>query len=242
MILQEWNNLDKIRRFFLEKNFIEIPYKCSNPQLNTLQNVYFRTGLSKYAIILDTIQLNPYDPNPSEVIELYKKEEEPHRTFQTDLVLYLILISPDRKKTTFANLVLADAYGRIKTLTKDLSKEDLIFEKKLNKLKFNHSEKYWAIFNKSFESIFENDNEDNISEEIIKDLIEERDKISIDLLQNMFNFQDSKKFHFKVLEWAKKFRLIIDSDYLITTNDELGFVVEELDRKYEDWKKLRQKK
>jgi len=132
--------------------------------------------------------------------------------------------------------------GKTKSLTKDMSIEDLIFEKKLAKLKFNPSKKDYEIYNKSFESLFEKNDYNIFREEIIKDLVEEKDKISIDSLQKMLNFQDSNKFHIQVLEWAKKFSLIIDGDYLIINKDDLGFFVEELDRKYEEWTKLKPKK
>lgn len=242
MILKEWDDISKIRKFLIDRNFIEIPYNSNNSQLNNLQSIYFRTGLSKYAQILGIIQLNPDDPNPSKVIELYKEVQSEYYSykFQVDLLTYLILITPDKRKIIFAYWWA----GRSKTLTKVLPLEDLIFERKLAKLTISRT--IWRgtfpISNHSFKSLFEKKKDHMIREELIEDLVVEGQKIPIDALQKNLNFHDTKEFHIQVLEWAKKFHLIVDGDFLIVNKDNLSIFMDELDRKYKEWEKMEIKK
>ena len=245
MILKEWDDILKIRKFFIEKNFIETSYKFNNSELNNRDSVFFKAGRHKYARIIGIVQMNADDSNPSNVKEQYKKEYKYKNNIafkgghysSTVLMEYLILITPDKKKITFAHLE-----KRGKHLSKVLAINDIVFERKLAKLEFNPSEKVSFQLNHSFHSLLEDDNDHIIREDLIEDLVEEKKKISIDKLQKNLNFHDTKKFHLQVLKWAKKFRLIIDGDYLIVNKDDLSIFLDELDRKYKEWEKIETKK
>jgi len=72
-------------------------------------------------------------------------------------------------------------------------------------------------------------------------LIANRDKIDIDELKNHFKF-DSKSFYNKLLEWSERYDMKIDGDYVVFNTNTVSDFIDELDREFGKWGKIKQLK
>jgi len=240
LIFKDWSNLKAIKKFFIEKNFIEISYTCKNSQLNSLQSAFFRTGKHKYAMILGIIELHSENPNPTKIIELFGEEykmrysENDGYDIRVNLITSLIIVSFDRKKIYFLDFSKRKGENCV---IKDITEEDLVFNSKLNNLEFNTNEA--SPFFYTFGELFKSrsyDRDPKIREEIINELVEKNKKISINQLQKYLNFNDKKQFHLQILSWSKKYQFIIDGDNIIVNKNGLNLLIKDLENSYKEWK------
>ena len=76
---------------------------------------------------------------------------------------------------------------------------------------------------------------------LFKDLLKGQEKVEIDELKRFFKYDD-KTFLNRVVDWAEKFNLTIDGDYLLMDKEFLLDFIEDLDKQYKKWGIMEEKK
>jgi len=174
--------------------------------------------------LIEQTDLEPIDPINAKIIELYINENKIRAKSQIPMIRYLILISPNKKKISFVAIIFS--HDSVYRFTKELTTQDIIFLRKLDRLEFNKIIPLQRFFS---------DRDGDIREEVITELSEDKEKISLDVLQELLNFHNNKEFHLQVFEWVKKYRFRIDGNYLLFKTDSLEKFIQELNEIYKEW-------
>jgi MFS superfamily sulfate permease-like transporter len=74
-----------------------------------------------------------------------------------------------------------------------------------------------------------------------KDLLKDQEKVEIEELRRYFNF-DSKTFYNRIIEWAEKFNITIDGEYLLMDVELVEGFIDDLDKQYKKWGRMEEKK
>ena len=72
-------------------------------------------------------------------------------------------------------------------------------------------------------------------EEIIELLSKTQEKVQIDYLRDLLDFQDNKEFNLQIFDWAKRFNFKIDGEYLLFKIESVEYFLRELNELYKVW-------
>ena len=81
-----------------------------------------------------------------------------------------------------------------------------------------------------------NDKERKELLEKIREMLEVSNRIKLDMMRDVLKM-DKSTFNSKIFGWARQFEFIIDGDYLNVNKEMVSDFIDELDRKFDVWRK-----